>query len=265
MVVERKFRDLMELLGSLDRAVIAFSGGLDSSLLLYLALEAMGRDNVLAITIDFPYIPRNSIENACRVARDLGVRHIVIRDNEVMKERDILLNTRNRCYVCKKRMYRLIKEKAMEYGVEVVLDGTNTSDLGEYRPGIRALREEGVCCPFIDVGIAKDDIREYVVERDLPFKQVYRTTCLLTRFPYRYLIIDDELKLVEEVEQLIIKCSGVGFVRARFHGDCLRVETHPDSLSVLVEKLRIGNCINKIKQLGFKYVVVDCEGYHGWE
>lgn len=262
MGLDEKIEFLKKNLEKLGRVAIALSGGLDSSLLLYYASRVLGPENVVAVTIDFPYIHRSSIESARRVASFFGVRHFVVRDESVMREPEVMINGRLRCYYCKKRMFKLVWSVARREGLDKVVDGTNQSDFKEYRPGIKALIEENVVSPLAIAGFSKEDVREAAVRENLPFKNKAPNTCLLTRIPYNNLVFMEDLKRIEAAEELLIRRLGVGFVRVRMYFDSARIEfLKNDLVDSSMRLLGDEELVKKLRNLGFKHILIDCEGY----
>ncbi len=262
MSLEDKVEFLKRILKELGSVAVALSGGLDSSFLLYYASRVLDSSNVVAVTVDFPYIHRRSIRYARETAEYVGVKHVVVRDNEVMKIHDIMINSRLRCYYCKKRMFKLVWSVAREEKLNAVIDGTNKTDFSENRPGIKALIEEKVASPLATAGLSKDDIEKLVLRENLPFINRAPNTCLLTRIPYNSLVLSDDLKRIEDAEEIITRELGVRFVRVRLYFDSARIEFYRSELLEALEKLiNNRNLIKKIKNLGFKHVLVDCEGY----
>ncbi len=263
MGLDEKFLLLKKLLKQYGRVAIAFSGGLDSCFLLHTALQVLGRDHVLALTVDYPYIHRSSIREAIETASSMGAQHIIIRDNDIMKEIEIAMNLESRCYKCKKRMMQLLKQAALKTGFTILIDGTNKSDLAENRPGIKALKEEGVESPLAIAGLSRQDIIKLARKQELPFWNKPPNTCLLTRLPRGYMVLEEDLRKIEEAEETLRTCLGKTILlRARHHGDLLRIEVKredlPHVIKLLVEDHKL---VTKLKSIGYSFITVDLEGY----
>ncbi len=259
---------VVEYIRSRYRSVaIAFSGGFDSTLLLYAAVKALGRERVVAITVDAPHISRRDVERCRAIARELGVQHIVLELPHILELEDVRKNTANRCYLCKKAMYRAIAAKARELGLEAVLDGTNADDFSSDRPGLRALKELNIDTPLARCGIGRKDVEKLVLCYGYPLSMARRTTCLLTRFPPNREVRLDDLKRVERAESILIECLGYEpkVLRVRDHGDLARIEVDREDMVKLLEILvPRSRCLEELKKLGYRYITLDCEGYHGW-
>ncbi len=235
---------------------IAFSGGRDSTFLLW-ALKQAGVGRVVAVTVDFPYIPRRVITASEEVAGLIGVDHVIVRDEEVMKEDEIRRNGPLRCYFCKLRMMSLILDVAQREGCDAVLDGTNVSDLGENRPGLRALKELGVKSPLVDVGITEEEVISLLRDLNLPY---VAETCMLTRLPPGREVSLDLLRRVEHLEDLILR-AGVSLVRARVQGEGVRIEVPPEDMHRILE-IR-DDVVEMALSVGFRAVTLDLQGYRG--
>jgi len=247
----KKYEKLTHELKKFEKVAVLLSGGLDSSFLLYAAKNALGNENVVAVTVVFPYTIKRCVERAKKFAEKLKVKHVIIKDDEILNDPDIQYNTKNRCYACKRRMIKL----ASEIKNFKLIDGTNADDLLEYRPGIKALREFEVQSPLAKVNFSKEEIRAVSKELGLEFWNLSPNTCLLTRFPYNEEINTEKLRRIERVEDLIVDCTGIESIRARFHGDLIRIET--DMIKDLVSRLLDRkDCLEEIRSLGFKYVTV---------
>ncbi|MDK2372663.1 MAG: ATP-dependent sacrificial sulfur transferase LarE [Candidatus Korarchaeota archaeon] len=235
---------------------IAFSGGRDSTFLLW-ALKRAGVDRVMAVTVDFPYIPRRVVAASEEVARLIGVDHIIIRDEKVMKENEILRNGPLRCYFCKLRMMSLILNVAEREGCDAVLDGTNASDVREDRPGLRALKELGVQSPLVEAGIKEGEVISLLRDLNLPY---LAETCLLTRMPPGREVSLDLLKRIEDLEDFVLR-AGVSLVRARVQGSEVRIEVPPGDMHKILE-IR-DEILEMALSTGFQAVTLDLMGYRG--
>ncbi|PRR82421.1 ATP-dependent sacrificial sulfur transferase LarE [Clostridium vincentii] len=251
-----KYNELINYLKSLDKVVLAFSGGVDSTFLLRAAQEALG-DNLKAITIMSPYIPKWEIAEAKELGKKLGVKHQII---EAPIIESIKFNPEDRCYLCKTAVFGMIISVAKEEGYKYVIDGTNLDDLGDYRPGLKALKELEVKSPLLECKIGKAQIREFSKELGLKTWDKPSYACLLTRIPY-----GDELKLeaFEKIENAEKFMMSIGFraVRVRCHGDLARVEVDRNDRSNLFDEELLDTISSEIKKCGFKYVTLDLQGY----
>jgi len=250
------YQKLLQHIKQLQRAVVAFSGGVDSTLLTYLAHEGLG-DNMIAITINTPYIPDWEIEEAQLFAKENDIRHEVIK---LPIPPHIMQNPPDRCYLCKNEVFNAIQARAKEYGINTIIEGSNKDDLNDYRPGMRALKELNIQSPMLQLGITKKTIRE--ISRELGLKTWDKPSyaCLLSRIPYHTEITSAELTRISQAEQALRDLKFVGS-RVRSHGDIARIEIPVSNFSdVLSPDLRI-RLIEKIKACGYLYVTMDLEGY----
>lgn len=253
-----KLTDLKKDISGKGSLLIAFSGGTDSSLLAIVTKKVLG-DKHLCVLIDSPLVPRKDVERAHNLAERFKLNLKVI-PFDPLKVPEIRNNPRDRCYYCKKEICRRLKLIAGEHGIETIADGTNLSDLGEYRPGNRATSEEGVYHPFVEAGISKNDIRKIVKEMGLEFWNVPSSACLASRIPYNEKLDAKKLTIVEEGENIL---HGFGFTQCRFrlhdNGRIARIEVSEEKITDLVsEKDRI---MPELRKLGIPYVTVDLEGY----
>jgi len=247
---------LMKYLASRAPLLISYSGGLDSSLLCYLAYHAGGK-KPLCVLVQSPLLPGEAASAAIRRAEELGygceVTWIPLLENPRFRD-----NPKDRCYICKKTTAQALVEMASKRGYAGVADGVNTSDLSEFRPGLAACEEEGILHPFVECGISKDDIRSIARQCGLSFWNEPSGTCLATRIPYGDEITPHTLEKIESAENCL---HGLGFspVRVRIIHDTAVIEVIPGDLSRLISrKDMINQCL---REFGFLRILVDLEGY----
>jgi uncharacterized protein len=253
--MEQRRRALDELLEGLEQAAVAFSGGADSTLLLALLRQRLGAERVVALTAVTPYMVRQEIGDAVALTSKLGVRHELV---EMPMPEGMETNPSDRCYRCKQAMYQRLLQAAAEQGFATLVDGSNTDDADDQRPGLRALREIGIRSPFIESGIDKAAVRQIAREMDLPTWHKPTNACLLTRIGHNVRFSMDQLQRIEEAERFLTEL-GYTWVRVRCHGDLARIEVAP----VQRERLLIDSAavIAGIKRFGFRYVAMDLAGY----
>lgn len=237
--------------------IVSFSGGVDSSTLAFICNELL--DDVIAVTVVSEVMPSYELEDAVRIAKEIGLRHQTI-ELEILSHDEFARNTVDRCYFCKKMMVRKIKEFAREVGIDTIFDGTNASDLNEVRPGYRALVEEGVCCPWVELGITKDEIVEIARRMGLSFYNKPPNTCLATRIPYNERITIERLKRIERAEE-ILRNVGFGVLRVRDHGEIARIEVGRDERSKFFDVKVMDWIVEELTKLGYRYVTLDLHGY----
>lgn len=253
-----KLTNLMENYTKND-VVIAFSGGVDSSLLLKLASESakLNKTKVYAVTFHTKLHPVKEKDFTAEIAKKHGVIHKIIEIDE-LREAGIEENPKERCYLCKKHMFSRLKDYAKTVGVKVIIEGTNHDDLGMYRPGIRAIAELGILSPLADVCMTKEEVRKMAKAHSVSASNKPSTPCLATRFEYGMKLDYEEIKKVEKAEEYI-RSLGFYNVRLRVHGKIARIEVDSSDIPLLVNKK--DDIILFVKELGFLYVTLDLEGF----
>jgi uncharacterized protein len=245
---------LIERIKGIGPAAVAFSGGVDSSLLVALARDAYG-DAALALTVAAPQMARWELEEARRLAESLRVAHRVVDLPLLPAIRD---NPTDRCYLCKRALFRELLSVAALAGMDRLLDGTNRDDLGEHRPGLRALRELGVLSPLADCGLTKAAVRALSRRLGLPTWDKPPYACLLTRLPHGTRVGEEVLRRIEAAERLLIDLGYRG-VRVRTHGDLARIEIEPGQHPRLLTEA--GAIAGHLQRLGYRQVTLDLLGY----
>jgi len=251
-----KMENLKDKLRRMGRVVIAFSGGVDSTFLVKVAYEVLGK-NVIAVTAASSTYPKTELEEAKRLARLIGVRHIIVNSEETEVE-NFKRNPPNRCYYCKKELFSRLKEIAKKEKINYVLDGTNYDDLTDFRPGMKALRELNIISPLKDAKLTKEDIRNLSKLMNLDTWDKPACACLASRFPYGIRITKERLDRVEKAEN-VIRNLGIRQLRVRYHNEIARIEVNKKDMQLLLE--HSDSIVKKFKELGFIYVTLDMEGY----
>lgn len=255
----QKYETLKNCLVSLKRVLIAFSGGVDSTFLVKVAVDTLGRENVLAVTACSSTYPSREREEAVNFAKQGHILHDVITSEE-LDIAEFRNNPINRCYFCKKELFGKLKQLAESKGYNYVADGSNLDDNLDFRPGQQAARELGVVSPLREAGLTKDEIRGLSKELGLSTWNKPALACLSSRFPYGESISEGKLRAVEEAENFL-KDLGFRQLRVRHHGNIARIELEAaESPRLFANGLSL-KIINKLKNLGFTYVTLDLEGY----
>lgn len=255
---QHKLDRLKTLLRETGGCAIAYSGGVDSSLLVTVAHEVLGAKALAVIATSSTY-PEREYRQALQLVEDRKIPHVVIRSEEleIPGFRD---NPPDRCYYCKKELFTKVKDVALAHGLQHVADGSNADDVHDYRPGLRAANEIGVLSPLKMAGLTKPEIRELSRHYQLPTADKPAMACLSSRFPYGSAITPEKLNQVEAVENFLIERGFTGF-RARHHGSILRLEVPVDQMDRMLQPPFRTEFVTFAKAQGFHYVTLDLEGY----
>ncbi|HMK49095.1 MAG TPA: ATP-dependent sacrificial sulfur transferase LarE [Thermodesulfovibrionales bacterium] len=252
-----KFTLLVNILRDMKSAVIAYSGGVDSTLLLK-ALQLSGIPAV-AVTMASEIMPRNELLSAKRAARDTGIEHRIVETDELSNEK-FLNNTPERCYICKDNKFKVLGNIANSERLGFVIDGSNVDDTRDIRPGMKAAAEHGVRSPLVEAGFSKRDIRRHAKKLGLDVWDKPSSPCLATRIPFGTRITREALERIERSEDFL-KELGFTEVRVRDHGALARIETAKGELDALLDVRKREMIVKKLKRLGYAFVSIDLEGY----
>ena len=256
--LEEKEQDLFGRLRSLDRVIVAFSGGTDSAYLAWAARHVLG-NNALAMTADSASLPESHKRDAEEFVRRFDIAHEYIQTHE-FDNPDYVRNDKNRCFHCKDELFTCLEKIAAERGYQHIVYGVNLDDLGDYRPGQNAAKQHQVASPLADAGLTKAEIRELSRRADLPTWDRPASACLSSRIPYGTPVTIQTVKTVEAGEEEL-KALGFRQFRVRFHGDVVRIEIAPDELEKALSLDMARRFTRIFRELGFRYVTLDLEGY----
>ncbi len=255
-MTQNKSAILNSILSEMGPVVVAFSGGVDSSFLLH-RTNKIRKSGLIAVTIRTPYIPSREIDEAAEFTKTYGIRHQVL---DIAFPELIRNNPITRCYLCKKTLFTELLNFARSNDYKSVIDGTNADDSGEFRPGMKALKEMGIRSPLLEAGLTKKDIRELSRIDGLDIWDKPAMACLLTRIPYDTEIKEGMLGMIEKAENLLLE-KGYPGTRVRMHGDLARIECLPGYMSKIIHTPDREDIISNLKKIGFRYVSLDLEGY----
>jgi uncharacterized protein len=256
--LEAKLARMRAIFAPMPSVIVAFSGGVDSSLVLKVAHDVLG-DRVLALTTTSPTMPDEDRDSALAIARLAGARHLIVESNE-LEIAGYAANPLNRCYLCKHNLFTVCEAKAAELGIEEIVDGLNLDDLHDYRPGIQAASEQRVRHPLVEAEMSKADVRALSRAMGLPTWDRPASPCLSSRFPYGTEITTEGLEKVAAGEKLL-HSMGFAVARVRYHGELARLEVEQSQIARLVEPATAETIEREFKRIGFRAVEIDPKGF----
>ncbi len=256
--LEHKLLHLREIFVAMDSVLVAYSGGIDSTVVLKVAYDQL-LDRAVGVTAISPTFPAVELDSATRVAKEIGVRHELVETDQLMIHA-FTENDANRCFHCKTDLYQLLGKLRETRATAVIVDGTNLDDLGDDRPGIKAAREWGVRSPLVEANLSKAEIRSLAKDLGLSNWDKPAAACLSSRIPRGITITREKLSRVELAEEVLF-AEGFRHCRVRDHGEIARIEVSQDELIRILEGERGTRISRRVKELGFRFVTLDLEGY----
>jgi uncharacterized protein len=257
-MLQEKYQQLQAIFREMDRTLIAYSGGVDSALVVKVAFDVLG-DRALAITAISPSLLPEELVEAEEQAASMGITHEIVETQE-MENPNYTSNPINRCYFCKSELHDTLKPLALERGYPYVVDGVNADDLRDYRPGIQAAKERGVRSPLAEVGFSKTEVRELSKQLGLAWWDKPAQPCLSSRFPYGEEITLEKLQRVGRAE-IYLRKLGYRNLRVRSEGETARIELPPEKIQEFVVNTDLSQVVKAFQDYGFTYVTLDLEGY----
>jgi uncharacterized protein len=256
--MKSKLDVLKDILGSLENALIAYSGGVDSVFLLKVASECLP-NRVIAVTAISPSYPTYELDEASALAREIGVEHVIVRTHELEDER-YRANLGDRCYFCKSELYSVCGDITRERNIPWILNGVNVDDLGDHRPGLKAADEKQVRSPLVEAGLTKKEIREYSKELGLRTWNKQALACLSSRFPPGTEVTEEKLQKIDRIETRLVNLGFQNF-RVRFHEPIARIEVGREDFDKFMDEKIRGEVTQVCRDNGFLYAALDLDGY----
>jgi len=255
----KKINELIRWFDDKNRVFIALSGGVDSALVAFAAFQKLG-DSAIAVTANYQTLAKEEMDSAKKICSEIGIKHVLVNYNELENE-DFIRNDKNRCFFCRSELVNHLNTLAKQHNVETIVDGTNLDDLGDYRPGIKAMKDGGIQSPLVDVGFTKNQIREISKKVGLSIFDRPSNSCLASRIPWGLQVTKERLARIEMGEIIVKNEINAKQVRVRDIDGIAKIELGFNELHLLSNKSIVQNIEKKLLQIGFTSVTVDPEGY----
>ena len=255
----KKYQDLLNWFSNKNRVLISLSGGVDSALVAYAAFEKIGKD-AIAVTADYKTLAQDELDSAKKIVHEIGIKHMIISYDELENE-NFVKNDKNRCFYCRDELSEKLLILSKQLGTEVIVDGTHTDDLGDYRPGIDALHKNGIRSPLLETNFTKQDIRDQTKIIGLSIYDRPSNSCLASRIPWGQRVTAERLARVEMGELIIKQSIDTKQVRVRDLDGIAKIEVDIDKIPLLRDNQKIEEISEKLQMIGFSSVQVDYDGY----
>ena len=255
----KKYQDLLNWFSNKNSVLISLSGGVDSALVAYAAFEKIGKD-AIAVTADYKTLAQDELDSAKKIVHEIGIKHMIISYDELENE-NFVKNDKNRCFYCRDELSEKLLILSKQLGTEVIVDGTHTDDLGDYRPGIDALHKNGIRSPLLETNFTKQDIRDQTKIIGLSIYDRPSNSCLASRIPWGQRVTAERLARVEMGELIIKQSIDTKQVRVRDLDGIAKIEVDIDKIPLLRDNQKIEEISEKLQMLGFSSVQVDYDGY----
>ena len=254
-----KLSQLLDWFDTKTSVLVSLSGGVDSALVAYAAFQKLGEKSI-AVTADYKTLSKDEHDSSKKIAEEIGIQHIIINYNELENE-NFVRNDNNRCFYCRDELSEKLIQTAKQFQLDVIVDGTHTDDLGDYRPGIEALRKNGIKSPLLDVNLSKDEIRRICQKIGLTIYNRPSNSCLASRIPWGQRVTAERLARIEMAETMIKQLTGFELIRVRDIDGTAKIEVESNNIPVLDQRENLEQITTKLLMIGFDSVLIDPNGY----